>query len=220
MLKIRTKEVVFFYDKYVNSTIMVDSVYWNYIGSWIPTHKNLLLAYFLIRPILDPKFPLMYIWSNLKKIKNYHSSKCFTSILFSGCTKHFTTPRRLLTTPPRRMRFHTWWAEIIYSQRKLLLTEKLLHAWQQQTQHDSPHAGFFSSTFQHSLWLSAFSSGNVLHWFLHSTNTSQQSVPGIAHNLSQSPGHGSDTTCWYLSLNITLIKNNNGQNALRYYIGF
>ena len=39
MLKIRTKKVVFFYDKYVNSTIMVDSFYWNSIGSWIPTHK-------------------------------------------------------------------------------------------------------------------------------------------------------------------------------------
>ena len=38
MLKIR-KKVVFFYDKYVNSTIMVDSFYWNSIGSWIPTHK-------------------------------------------------------------------------------------------------------------------------------------------------------------------------------------
>ena len=49
----------YFYDKYVNSTIMVDPIYWNSIGSWIPTHKNLLLARFLIRPILDPKFPLM-----------------------------------------------------------------------------------------------------------------------------------------------------------------
>ena len=39
MLKIRTKKVVFFYDKYVNSTIMVESFYWNYIGSWVPTHK-------------------------------------------------------------------------------------------------------------------------------------------------------------------------------------
>ena len=38
---------------------MVDSFYWNSIGSWIPTHKNLLLAHFLIRPILDPKIPLM-----------------------------------------------------------------------------------------------------------------------------------------------------------------
>ena len=39
MLKIRTKKVVFVYDKYVNSTMMVDSFYWNSIGSWIPTHK-------------------------------------------------------------------------------------------------------------------------------------------------------------------------------------
>ena len=39
MTKIRTKKVVFFYDKYVNSTIMVDSFYWNSIGSSIPTHK-------------------------------------------------------------------------------------------------------------------------------------------------------------------------------------
>ena len=53
------KKSSFFYDKYVNSTIMVDSFYWNSIGSWIPTHKNLLLARFLIRPILDTKFPLM-----------------------------------------------------------------------------------------------------------------------------------------------------------------
>ena len=28
MSKIRRKKVVFFYDKYVNSTIMVDSFYW------------------------------------------------------------------------------------------------------------------------------------------------------------------------------------------------
>ena len=33
MSKIRTKKVVFFNDKYVNSTIMVDLFYWNYIGS-------------------------------------------------------------------------------------------------------------------------------------------------------------------------------------------
>ena len=39
MSKIRTKKVVFFYDNYFNSTIMVDSFYWNSIGSWIPTHK-------------------------------------------------------------------------------------------------------------------------------------------------------------------------------------
>ena len=39
MSKIWTKKVVFFYEKYVNSTIMVDSFYWNSIGSWIPTHK-------------------------------------------------------------------------------------------------------------------------------------------------------------------------------------
>ena len=61
MSKIRTKKVVFFYDKYVNSTIMVDSLSWNSIGSWIPTHNNLLSAHFLIRPILDPKFPLIFI---------------------------------------------------------------------------------------------------------------------------------------------------------------
>ena len=60
MSKIQTKKVVLFYDKYVNSTIMVDSFYWNSIGYWIPTHKNLLLARFLIRSILDPKFPLMH----------------------------------------------------------------------------------------------------------------------------------------------------------------
>ena len=39
MSKIRAKQVVFYYDKYVNSTIMVDSFYWNSISSWIPTHK-------------------------------------------------------------------------------------------------------------------------------------------------------------------------------------
>ena len=61
MSKIRTEKIVFFYDKYVNSTIMVDSYYWNSIGSWIPTHKNLLLAHFIIRAILDPKFPLMVL---------------------------------------------------------------------------------------------------------------------------------------------------------------
>ena len=60
MSKIRTRKVVLFYDKYVNSTIMIDSFYWNSIGSWISTHKNLLLARFLIWPILDPKFPLMH----------------------------------------------------------------------------------------------------------------------------------------------------------------
>ena len=60
MSKIQTKKIVFFYDKYVKSTIVVDPFYWNSIGSWIPTHKNLLLARFIIRPILDPKFPLMY----------------------------------------------------------------------------------------------------------------------------------------------------------------
>ena len=47
MLKIQTKRVVFFYDKYVNSTIMVDWFYWNFIGSWIPTHKNLFWHVFL-----------------------------------------------------------------------------------------------------------------------------------------------------------------------------
>ena len=35
------KKSSFFNDKYVNSTIMVDLFYWNSIGSWIPTHKNL-----------------------------------------------------------------------------------------------------------------------------------------------------------------------------------
>ena len=39
MSKIWIKQVVFFYHKYVNSTIMVDSFYWNYIGSWIPSYK-------------------------------------------------------------------------------------------------------------------------------------------------------------------------------------
>ena len=58
MLKVRTKSS-FLYDKYVKSSIMVDSFYWNSIGSLIPTHKNLLLACFLIRPILDLKFPLI-----------------------------------------------------------------------------------------------------------------------------------------------------------------
>ena len=47
MSKIRTKKVVFFNDKYVNSTIMVDLFYWNSIGSWIPTHKNLVWHIFL-----------------------------------------------------------------------------------------------------------------------------------------------------------------------------
>ena len=79
MLKIRTKKIVF-YDKYVKSTIMVDSFYWNSIGFWIPTHKNLLLALFLIRPILDPKFHI-----DIFIIKNYlcsyfqHISLCFYS---------------------------------------------------------------------------------------------------------------------------------------------
>ena len=62
-VKNMNKKSSFLYDRYVNSTIMVDSFYWNSIGSWIPTHKNLLLARFLLRPILepilDPKFPLM-----------------------------------------------------------------------------------------------------------------------------------------------------------------
>ena len=47
MSKIRTKKVVFFNDKYANSTIMVDLFYWNSIGSWIPTHKNLFWHVFL-----------------------------------------------------------------------------------------------------------------------------------------------------------------------------
>ena len=50
MSKIRTKKVVFFYDKYVNSTIMVDSFYWNSIGSWIPTHKIYCWHVFLLGP--------------------------------------------------------------------------------------------------------------------------------------------------------------------------
>ena len=58
MSKIRTKKVFFCYDKYVNSTIMVDILlkfYW-FLNS---NSQNLLLERFLIRPILDPKFPLM-----------------------------------------------------------------------------------------------------------------------------------------------------------------
>ena len=47
MSKIRTKKVVFFNDEYANSTIMVDLFYWNSIGSWIPTHKNLFWQVFL-----------------------------------------------------------------------------------------------------------------------------------------------------------------------------
>ena len=45
--KYEQKKVVFFYDKYVNSTIMVDSFYWNYIGSWIPIHKIYYWCIFL-----------------------------------------------------------------------------------------------------------------------------------------------------------------------------
>ena len=45
MSKIRTKKIVFFYDKYLNSTIMVDSFYWNSIGSWIPTQKFIVGAF-------------------------------------------------------------------------------------------------------------------------------------------------------------------------------
>ena len=47
MSKIWTKKVVFFNDKYVNSTIMVDLFYWNSIGSWIPTHKKSFWHIFL-----------------------------------------------------------------------------------------------------------------------------------------------------------------------------
>ena len=47
MSEIRTKKVVFFNDKYVNSTIMVDLFYWNSIGSWISTQKNLFWHVFL-----------------------------------------------------------------------------------------------------------------------------------------------------------------------------
>ena len=45
--KIRTKKLVLFYEKYANSTIMVDLFYWNSIGSWIPTKKNLFWHVFL-----------------------------------------------------------------------------------------------------------------------------------------------------------------------------
>ena len=82
MSKIRAKKVVLFYDKYVSSTIMVDSFYWNYIGSWIPTHRILLLARFLIRPILDPKFPLMRI------NKDGFSVQCY------NCYLHDLNPSR------------------------------------------------------------------------------------------------------------------------------
>ena len=51
--------------KKTRNTIMVYSFYWNSIGSWIPTHKNLLLARFFIRPILDPKFTLMFLFHSL-----------------------------------------------------------------------------------------------------------------------------------------------------------
>ena len=65
------KKSSFFNNKYVKSTIMVDSFYWNSIGSWIPTHNNLLLVDFVIRPILDPKFPLMkHVTSVLKRFFN------------------------------------------------------------------------------------------------------------------------------------------------------
>ena len=47
MSKIRIKKVVFFYDKYVNSTIMVDSFYWNSFGSWFPSHKIYCWCIFL-----------------------------------------------------------------------------------------------------------------------------------------------------------------------------
>ena len=47
MSKIRTKKVVLFNDKYVNSTIMVDLFYWNSIGSWIPNHKKVFWHVFL-----------------------------------------------------------------------------------------------------------------------------------------------------------------------------
>ena len=47
MSKIGIKKVIFFNDKYVNSTIMVDLFYLNSIDSWIPTHKNLFWHVFL-----------------------------------------------------------------------------------------------------------------------------------------------------------------------------
>ena len=77
----------FFYDKYVNSTIMVDSFYWNYIGSWIPTHKNLLLESFLIRPILDPKFPLMHsaIGNQLRKSFFWRFLEVFGNQFTTSC---------------------------------------------------------------------------------------------------------------------------------------
>ena len=58
-VKIWTKKVVFFYEKYVNSTIMVDSFLLKFYWFLNSNSQNLLLVRFLIRPILDPKFPLM-----------------------------------------------------------------------------------------------------------------------------------------------------------------
>ena len=58
MSKIRTKKIVFSYDKYVNSTIMVT----HFIEILLVLEFQLtkfIIGLFLIRPILDPKFPLM-----------------------------------------------------------------------------------------------------------------------------------------------------------------
>ena len=69
------KKSSFFNDKYVNSTIMVlilCKFYW-FLNS---NSQKLILARFLIRPILDPKFPLMIIYiyiytSTVNKSKYY-----------------------------------------------------------------------------------------------------------------------------------------------------
>ena len=66
MSKIRTKNAVFFYDKYVNSTIMVDSFYWNSIGSWIPTHK-IIVGTFSYKAHFRPQISSnVYIYIRLK----------------------------------------------------------------------------------------------------------------------------------------------------------
>ena len=75
MSKIRTKKVVFFYDKYVNSTIMVDGILLKFYWFLNSNSQNLLLAHFLIRPILDPKFPLMF-HVRLTNNMGFHS-KCW-----------------------------------------------------------------------------------------------------------------------------------------------
>ena len=75
MSKIRTKKVILFYDKYVDSTIMVDSFYWN------SNSQKLLLERFLIRPILDPKFPLMILLTAITNRINDHTLQCVISFL-------------------------------------------------------------------------------------------------------------------------------------------